>query len=65
MATAILYTVDKVTRNHTREVLPENQIRKMKRSERVFDFMITGRESHHDWMKSDIEDGLAVYRIIE
>ena len=65
MTTAILYTVCRRTRRYTREELPEQRIRKMNKTERVFDFMITGNDYHHAQALTDIQDGLAVYRVIE
>ena len=65
MTTAILYTINKRTREYSREELSEKRIRSMRGIERLFDFMITGRDSHHQPAPTDIQDGFAVYRIIE
>jgi len=65
MTTAILYTINKRTRAYEREELPEKRIRKMHKVERVYDFMLTGNDYHHPAALTDIQDGLAVYRIID
>jgi len=68
MISATLYTVDKKTRKFTREEFgkhEENHIKRMSRVERVFDFMITGKDKHHAQAALDIKKGLSVYRIIE
>ena len=65
MSKAILYTINKRTREYSREELSEKRIRSMRGVERLFDFMMTGKDAHHQAALTDIQDGLAVYRIIE
>ena len=64
-STAILIVVDRRTREYTVEELPEKQIRKMNRVERIFDFMLKSNESYIGDAALYMIDGFAVYRIIE
>lgn len=63
--TAILILVDKRTRKHTVEELPEAQIRKMRRVERIHDFMLESKEGYIGDAALYMNDGYAVYRIID
>ena len=65
MNTAIIYFINKRTREWTREEMPEKRIRNMKGVERLFDFMITGNDDYHKDAALHILDGFAVYRLIE
>lgn len=65
MSTAILFLVDRRTRKFTTEELPENQIRKMNRVERMFDFMLKGKDDYLGDAAIFMIDGFAVYRIID
>lgn len=65
MAKAILYTVDRRTRSYDREELEESRIRKMRRVERIHDFMLKSNDKYMKDVAIDIIDGLAVYRIID
>lgn len=62
---AILFSVNKRTREFTIEELPEKQIRGMNRVERMFDFMLTGNDDYLDKVATYMNDGFAVYRIID
>lgn len=64
---AVLYIVDKKTRCFHREELggyEENHTRRMSKVERVFDFMITGKDKHYKQAKIDLKNGIRVYRVI-
>ena len=65
MSTAILFSVDRRTRKFTIEELPEKQIRKMNRVERIFDFMLKGEDDYLGDAAIYMIDGFAVYRIID
>lgn len=65
MSTAILFLVDRRTRKFTIEELPEKQIRKMNRVERVFDFTLRGEDDYLCDAAIYMIDGFAVYRIID
>ena len=65
MSTAILFLVDRRTRKVTTEELPEKQIRKMNRVERIFDFMLRGEDDYLFDVAEFMSDGFAVYRIID
>ena len=65
MAKAILYTVDRRTRSYDREELEESRIRKMRRVERIHDFMLKSNDKYMEYVNIDIIDGFAVYRIID
>ena len=62
---AILFYVNKRTREFTVEELPEKQIRGMNRVERIFDFMLDGNDDHLSYAEKHIANGLAVYRVID
>jgi hypothetical protein len=64
-STAILIVIDRRTRKYTIEELPEKQIRKMNRVERIHDFMLKSDEDYigHAWLY--MMEGFAVYRIID
>lgn len=64
-STAILIVVDRRTRKHTIEELPEKQIRKMNRVERMHDFMLKSDENYIGDAALYMIDGFAVYRIID
>ncbi len=65
MSTAILFLIDRRTRKFTIEELPEKQIRKMNRVERIFDFMLKGEDDYLGDAAEYMSDGFAVYRIID
>ena len=64
-STAILFSVDRRTREFTIEELPEKQIRKMNRVDRMFDFMLKGEDDYLFNVAEYMSDGFAVYRIID
>ena len=70
MRTAILYDVDKHTREFERNELPEKTIRKIPKIERVFLFTVQGDlkaspdcKALHA-IKQDVIDGYPVYRCV-
>jgi hypothetical protein len=64
-STAILIVIDRRTRKYTIEELPEKQIRKMNRVERIHDFMLKSDEDYIGDASLYMMDGFAVYRIID
>ena len=64
-STAILIVIDRRTRKYTIEELPEKQIRKMNRVERIHDFMLKSDEDYIGHASLYMMDGFAVYRIID
>tara|TARA_R110002012_G_scaffold269646_2_gene453776 strand:+ start:1240 stop:1437 length:198 start_codon:yes stop_codon:yes gene_type:complete len=61
----IVFFVERRTREFTIETLPEKQIRKINRIERVFDFMLTGNYPYIEDAARYIIDGYPVYRVID
>ena len=65
MSTAIVFFIDRKTRSFNCEELPEWQIRKMNRVERVFKFMLNGDDKYLKEVAELISNGYAVYRVID